>query len=236
MCLRIPRKRFSKGAGPFPDLAGLGRAAVASALTALREGSPGSHLTAVDATCGNGHDTLFLAEILASLPDIGARFSVLSFDVQAAALQAAGVLTGGLPDAVRRRIFWLLQSHDTLRESLERFSAEGMVSGASPGLAAAMYNLGFLPRSDKQVTTTPPTTLASLAQAAAVLLPGGLICIHAYGGHPGGARELAAVEAWCADLPFEVWAVARYAVCDKKRNPEALFLAWKRIASGQQGE
>ena len=225
-----------RGAPPFPDLAGLGRAAVASALAALREGSPGRHLTAVDATCGNGHDTLFLAETLAALPGIEARFSVLSFDVQAAALQAAGALTAGLSEAVRHRIFWLLQSHDHLRESLECFSAEGIFSGASPGLAAAMYNLGFLPRSDKQVTTTPPTTLASLAQAADALLPGGLVCIHAYGGHPGGARELAAVEEWCADLPFEDWAAARYAVCNKKRNPEALFLAWKRIASGRQGE
>ena len=43
--------------------------------------------------------------------------------------------------------------------------------------------------------------------------------------------ELAAVDAWCAALPFDEWTVAKYTLHNKTRNPEALFLAEKHEKS-----
>jgi len=212
---------------PLPDLNMMGRTAVSTVLTRFKAEQAGWHLVAVDATCGNGHDTCFLAQQLAACADDPA-YSVLSFDIQQAALDSARVSAKKLPEAQRDRLFFLRQSHDQLLAALHQHKAELLASGVKSKLAVIMYNLGFLPRSDKRITTLKNTTLASLDQAAAALDPDGLLCVHAYGGHPGGLEELEAVEAWCSELPFAEWVVMRYAACNKARNPEVLFLAWKR--------
>jgi len=223
----MSRKAFNDP-GPLPDLIAMGQAAVSAVLTGFGGRQPGCHLLAVDATCGNGHDTRFLARQLAACAD-GRAYSVLSFDIQQAALDSARILAEELPEAQRGAIFFLRQSHDRLHAALREHQAEFLALGARPLLAVVMYNLGFLPRSDKRVTTMTGTTLASLEQATTALGLGGLLCVHAYGGHPGGLEELEAVEAWCCALPFAQWLVMRYAPCNKPHNPEALFLAWKRV-------
>ena len=94
--------------------------------------------------------------------------------------------------------------------------------------AVVMYNLGFLPGSDKQVVTRTETTLLSLAAAVEALAPGGLLSVHAYGGHPGGLEELQAVDVWFRGLDSGAADTARYEFCNKARNPETLYLAAKK--------
>jgi len=214
----------------MPDLISMGQAAAGAALTRFAGCPPDCHLLAVDATCGNGHDTCFLARQTAA---VGVQaYSVLSFDIQQAALDSARLRTVALSEAERGRVIFLRQSHDQLAAALHQYKAGLLASGVRPsltvGLAVVMYNLGFLPRSDKGVITRKDTTLASLEQAASALEPDGLLTVHTYGGHPGGLEELEAVEAWCSGLPFAEWLVMRYAACNKAHNPEVLFLAWKR--------
>lgn len=48
------------------------------------------------------------------------------------------------------------------------------------------FNLGYLPGGDKAITTTSETTLVALGAAERILMPGGLISVVAYVGHPGG--------------------------------------------------
>ncbi len=227
----------------IPDLIRLGRQAVRSALLRCAANPLLDHLAAVDGTCGNGHDTLFLAETLAS---IGRKpHAVFAFDVQPEAIRAtrARLEKAGLAD----RVCLLLESHARLTDELakrtnhpaslscpEGVSASPNNESTSPvsfRIAAAMYNLGFLPRSDRRVITATETTIVSLQSAATLLVPQGLLLIHAYGGHPGGLDELAAVDAWCAALPFDEWTVAKYTLHNKTRNPEALFLAEKHEKS-----
>ena len=224
----------------IPDLIRLGRQAVQSALLRCAGNPSLPCLAAVDGTCGNGHDTLFLAETLASIE--GKPHGVFAFDVQPAAVEAtrarldAAGLTG--------RVSLLLENHARLAEALagpaaypaslvwpegaSPFLTVGSTTPAPLPIAVGMYNLGFLPRSDKYVITVTETTIASLQSAAKLLAPHGLLAIHAYGGHPGGLEELTAVDDWCAALPFDEWTVAKYEFHNKTRNPEALFLAEKR--------
>ncbi len=210
-------KRHPEFAG-LPALGDLAKLVVGNALERAAAGlAPGAFLLAVDATCGNGHDTLFLAQTLRRLhPVFPSGGMVLAFDIQAEARENARrrLDEHGLAEGVR----FIPEGHETL--------AAHLPAGAL--LGAIMYNLGFLPGSNRLVTTGAATTLASLAAALEHLLPGGVCAVHAYGGHAGGAEELRAVEAFFAGLPFDAFPVARYAFGNKARNPETLFLAEKR--------
>lgn len=195
----------------IPGLLSLGRQALEKAICRLAEEAAGP-LLLVDATCGNGHDTLFLAETLHRL---GLPGRVLAFDVQEQALAKA---RSRLAEAgLENRADFLAQGHETLGRHIR------------PGevLAAAMFNLGYLPGSDKKVVTGADTTLAALAALARTLRPGGMVSVHVYTGHAGGDDEGAAVKAWFEGLSYKAWVVGRYAICNKVRNREALYLAEK---------
>ena len=206
----------------FPDLLRFARQAVQSAVTACSEAPDAGHLLAVDATCGNGHDRLFLAETQRPVQG-GQGVSLLGCDVQQAALDATAKLLeqNGLLGNARL----LPRSHAHAGEEIIRIRAE---RGETISLCAAMYNLGFLPRSDKSVITRSDSTLASLKAILPLLFRDGLVSVHAYGGHPGGKEEMEAVDAWCADLPVDGWLCARYSMHNKTRTPEALFLIGRR--------
>lgn len=139
--------------------------------------------TVIDATVGNGHDTLFLARC------VGPTGIVAGFDCQSLALrQTAGRLSeSGLPDAVLYQ-----QDHATMASVLPA-DWRGQVS-------AIVFNLGYLPGGDKQITTHADSTIVALRAALDLLKPGGLLSILAYPGHPAGAVETAAVEHFCREL------------------------------------
>jgi len=160
---------------------------------------------AIDATAGNGHDTLFLAEC------VGANGRVLAFDVQNAAIAAARarVTAAGFAE----RVEFFQESHAV------------MDTRAAPGtVAAVMFNLGYMPGEDHQLVTQPATTLQGLDCAAALLKAGGGLAVVCYPGHPGGDVEAAAVEQWFASLAARRWQVARYGAFATRRLAPFLLL------------
>lgn len=143
---------------------------------------------AVDATCGNGYDTLLLAHL------VGPEGRVWAFDIQEDALTATEERLAGA--GCRERVALVQGGHERLAEVV------------TEPVRAVVFNLGFLPGAPRETVTTPETTIAALEQAAALLLPGGIITVAVYTGHPGGAEEGGAVEAWAAGLSpgrFNVW-------------------------------
>lgn len=220
---------FSKACSPpFPSLLEAARRTASGALAAFASDGTERGILAVDATCGNGNDTFFLAERLFELTGASRRdWSVLGLDVQESALESARNFLLSCPG--RDRVRLVRKGHEHLAELLDEHARLEEEAGRQrPVAACVMYNLGFLPRSDKRVVTRRQSTLASLEAAVTALSPGGVLVVHAYGGHAGGAEELEAVDAWCASLPCDEWLAARYAVANKRRNPEALYLAQKR--------
>lgn len=128
---------------------------------------------AVDATAGNGHDTLFLART------VGPAGRVTAFDIQPAALAAT-----------RQR----LQEQELLAHvRLIPAGHETMEDHVKAPIRAAMFNLGYLPGGDKAVTTTTDTSLRGLTAACRLLAPDGRISVMVYTGHPGGDAEHDAV-------------------------------------------
>jgi ubiquinone/menaquinone biosynthesis C-methylase UbiE len=142
----------------------------------------------VDATCGNGHDTLLLAQL------VGDSGKVWAFDIQKEALQNTRKLLvdAGCMDRV--------EIVDAGHENLARI--------VDTSLAGVVFNLGYLPGNNKNVTTMPDQTIPALQQAASLLQPGGVICVCIYTGHEGGGAEGEAVENWASSLngdQFSAW-------------------------------
>lgn len=143
---------------------------------------------AIDATCGNGQDTLLLAEL------VGTRGKVWAFDIQGEALEK----TRERLDAAR------LQA----RVNLIHSGHQKMVACVNEPVRAVVFNLGYLPNGDREIKTSVETTLVALNQAKELLLPSGIILIAVYTGHEGGGDEWAAVKEWAENLSpyeFNVW-------------------------------
>lgn len=123
----------------------------------------------VDATAGNGHDTVFLAELA------GRTGHVYAFDVQTAALGATRnrLEAAGLAD----RVTLIHAGHENLA---------GLVPECT--VTAILFNLGFLPGIDKKTATHAETTLAALRAAVRLLGEHGVLSVHLYTGHSGERR------------------------------------------------
>ncbi|MDP0490520.1 MAG: class I SAM-dependent methyltransferase [Verrucomicrobiota bacterium JB023] len=134
----------------------------------------------IDATLGNGHDAVFLAQL------VGAHGMVHGFDVQAQAIESSRqrLREAGLLE----RCKLLRQGHETLADVV------------SHPVSAVMFNLGYLPGSDKERITQERSTVAALSSASALLRKGGVITVVCYVGHPGGLEEAGAVVEWTRSL------------------------------------
>ena len=136
--------------------------------------------TAVDATMGNGHDTLMLCEA------VGPAGRVYAFDVQAQAVA----------ETEKR-----LREQDMAgRAVLIRAGHEHMAEYVKEPVKAVMFNLGWLPGGDHEVTTRWETTRRAVESALDLLMPMGVLVICAYPGHAEGEREKRELTAMLAGL------------------------------------
>ena len=136
-----------------------------------------SKMIAVDATCGNGHDTLFLAKL-------GFK-QVYAFDIQQQAI-----------NNTQQQINQ--QGHKNV--TLFKTSHEALTDNVSETVDCIMFNLGYLPNADKNITTTEQTSLNALEQSIKLLANEGLVSVLCYPGHPEGAKETTTIQSWVATL------------------------------------
>ena len=165
----------------------------------------------VDATVGNGHDTALLAQL------VGEAGQVLGFDVQVSALEAAQYSLA--KHQLDKRVALLHQGHETVSEVLSK-------RGAS-SLNLAMFNLGYLPGSNKSIVTQTESTLKALQLCLENLDSNGAISIVAYRGHDGGNEESMAVETWVEQLPVESFFCLRFERWSHERGLTPVFF-WVR--------
>lgn len=153
--------------------------------------------TVIDATCGNGHDALLLAGLA-----LGASNGrLVCFDVQMSSIEATKTRLTSTPYVTAENVLYRCTSN--------RHIGEGAVEGS---VGCIMYNLGYLPGSDKSVVTTKEDTVASLRTAVTLLRKGGLVTIMCYRGHEGGEEECAAVDVLCAGLDQETFVVQHHSL------------------------
>lgn len=146
---------------------------------------------AIDATAGNGHDTVFLAQAVSE------SGKVLAIDLQASAIEAT---RQRLAEAgVNARV------HVERGDHADRLESE--TAHTAGQTAAIVFNLGYLPGSDKTIQTHSSQTLRALDASAQLLRPGGLLCVTTYRAHPGGESEAHCVESWMRAKEAEGWRV-----------------------------
>jgi len=156
----------------------------------------------VDATMGNGHDTLFLAKLAKQ---------VYAFDIQEQALEKT---SQRLQEAGLTNAELILQGHETV----DQFVKE---------VKAAIFNLGYLPSADKSIITQPQTTLDALNKLCHMLVKGGRIAIMIYYGHEGGDIERDAVLDYVSQLPQEEYTATIYRTLNQINNPPFLVMIEK---------
>nr|WP_153465353.1 class I SAM-dependent methyltransferase [Sediminibacillus terrae] len=165
----------------------------------------------VDATCGNGHDTAFLSKL------VGDKGTVYALDIQQQAIDRTRLLLE------QQRIFnvrLLLADHQYVKTYIPATS-HGQIGGA-------IFNLGYLPGSDKQTITTPESTIGAIRALADIMKPGGLIAIVVYYGHQGGQLEKQELLDHLAGLDQKEFSVLQYAFINQQNNPPFLLALQKK--------
>lgn len=170
--------------------------------------SPGDCV--IDATCGNGHDSLELAK-LALKEDAGFLY-VMDIQEAAIALTRARLLQQ-CEASVYARVAFFEQCHSHFPAEIKPHSVKLIV-----------YNLGYLPGGNKERTTRVETTLASLESAFNLLAEGGCISITAYPGHPEGAREEEALLTFFATLDPASWSCSHQRWLNRSASPTLILL------------
>lgn len=150
-------------------------------LTHLKEGD-----VAVDFTMGNGHDTEFLSKT------VGEFGHVYAFDIQDQALASTeeNLKKAGCP----QNYTLILDSHHNVKKYVD------------VPIKAGMFNLGYLPGSDKSITTMRSTTLPAIEAAISLMAPDAIIIVAVYPGHPEGEAEGKEICEYLSGL-------SRYKVC-----------------------
>ena len=113
----------------------------------------------MDATMGNGHDTLFLSQLT------GPTGKVLAFDIQQTALDSTKkrLEDASAPDNVTL----ILDSHS----NLFNYAKPNMVS-------CIVFNFGYLPSGDHNISTTKETSIPAITQGLELLKKGGLMSLN----------------------------------------------------------
>jgi len=166
---------------------------------------------AIDATCGNGKDTLVLANLLIS----NSQESILiGIDIQSEAItRTRTLLASHLSEKQRDRVFLFHQSHT-------QFPALAY----NVPIRLIVYNFGYLPGGDKSVTTLSKTSIQSFQAALPLIMPGGAISATCYPGHNEGGNEQNALLSFVQALDPSQWCVTWHTWPNRMLSPTLLFL------------
>lgn len=148
----------------------------------------------VDFTLGRGNDSLFLSENFKR---------VYSFDIQEECIKDFS--SRNLPN-----VKLIFDTHANVDKYLDCFDC-------------GMYNLGYLPRGNKSITTLTDSTIKSLTKAVDMLNINGFISVILYVGHEQGEEEGREVLKFCSELNNTKFNVA-YLNFINKNSPPSLIL------------
>ncbi|MBV7507299.1 methyltransferase domain-containing protein [Bacillus sp. sid0103] len=166
----------------------------------------------IDATVGNGNDTVFLADL------VGESGHVYGFDIQEKAIAASKERLIQQSLAERATVFH--SGHEHLSHLIPDID-HGKVTGA-------IFNLGYLPGSDKTIVTRPETTIAAIQQLLKMMAAEGIIVLVIYHGHKGGAEERDSLLHFCQQIDQKTAHVLQYQFINQQNHP-AFIIAIEKI-------
>lgn len=155
---------------------------------------------AIDATLGNGYDTDFLSDNFKE---------VYSFEIQQCACES-------YIKKQNKNVTVVNDSHDEFRKYI------------STNVDCIMYNLGFLPGGDKEVTTKHETSLKSIKEGIELLRCGGIMTICLYRGHNEGKEEEKRIVPYLESLSKAKFGVMYHSFLNRSEDAPILIVVEKK--------
>jgi len=165
-------------------------------------------LNVVDATTGNGNDSLKMLKAMKS------NSFLTGFDIQGKALENTDEL---LRQEAFENYRLIEDGHENIGEYFSAYSVDFII-----------YNLGYLPKGDKKIYTQTSKTLKSLRSAMNLLKRKGLIAVVTYPGYEPGAHEHMEVLKFLKEVGQKEFNIFHGNFINQKNNPPNLFLIERR--------
>lgn len=154
----------------------------------------------IDATLGNGHDTDFLKD----------KFEIVySFDIQEIAIN-------NYKEKNIQNVNIILDSHENFKKYINE------------EVDCIVYNLGYLPGTNKHITTKTDSTLKSIEEGLELLSKNGMMFIAMYPGHEEGAREKDSILKLAKNLNTKYFGVLYQEFINRPNNPPCLLIIEKK--------
>ena len=156
----------------------------------------------VDATLGNGFDSLYLSSLL------NEKGTIYGYDIQEQAILNSNKL---FVENNIKNVVTKLSSHENIEED---------------NIDLAIFNLGYLPGFDKSIKTNKDTTMKAIKN----LLPkmnkdNMLIIICLYIGHEEGMEESIVVDEFVKSLPSNKYMVSKYQNYNRPTSPYLISIS-----------
>lgn len=162
--------------------------------------------TVIDATCGNGNDTLFLSNL------VGEKGKVYGFDIQEIALL-------NTKEKLSQNSFsnytLILDGHENMDKYIENT------------VKAVMFNFGYLPKGDHKISTTPQKSIAAIEKALNLICPNGVITLVIYSGKDTGFDEKEVILEFLNKIDSKKYTVTTHSYINRQNNPPILALIEK---------
>lgn len=161
----------------------------------------------IDFTMGNGYDSLFLSILVP-------KGFVYSFDIQKQAIENTKKLF--LEKGMYNNIEFIEDGHENFDKYVKNFNI-------------GIYNLGYLPKGNKNITTKKETTIESIKKSIYLLEKKGIICITIYRGHGEGFLEGIEIEKFIKNISKEKYEIYRYENIKNDITPYVIIIKRNRL-------
>lgn len=163
----------------------------------------------VDATMGNGNDTVFLCELA------GEAGEVFAFDIQKQALEATQNLLE--EHRIETKYHLILDGH----ENMDKYIPEGKAE-------VICFNFGYLPGGDHEIATKPSTSILAIEKGLAILKSGGMMCLCVYSGGDTGFEEKDCILNYLKELAPKKYTVIVNQYFNRGNNPPIPIFIFKK--------
>lgn len=163
------------------------------------------NIICVDATLGNGNDSLYISQLIKN------KGIVFGYDIQEQSIINSNAL---FKLHNTKNIITKLKSHEFIEEE---------------NIDLCIFNLGYLPRSDKKIKTNKTTTINALNSVISKMNKEKmLIIICIYIGHQEGLEESNALEEFVKNLPSNKYLVCKYQNYNRPLSPYILTISYNK--------
>ncbi len=154
----------------------------------------------MDATAGNGNDTLLLCEL------VGESGRVIAFDIQEQAIENTKKRLA--EHEVLNRAQVVMDSH----EHMKAYAKEGEPS-------CIVFNFGYLPGGDHALATKKDSSILAIQEGLTLLKKGGMMSLCIYSGGDSGFEERDAILSFLKQLDSKKYLVIVSEYYNRPNNP-----------------